>query len=52
MSEKITQKFDVGEHENEAIFPSRYLDDKLFVMIRKDQFKVTETERMIILESV
>ncbi len=52
MNEKITQRFDIGENENEAIFPSRYIDGKVFVMVRKDQFTVTETERMIILEQV
>lgn len=47
----LKQEWDLGEHDNQAIFPSRRMESKTMVMIRKKDFKVFETDTMIILES-
>jgi hypothetical protein len=46
----ITQRFDVDEGDDTVVFPARWINGKPVVLIRKDQFKVTQSDNMILLE--
>lgn len=49
---KTWQKFDVSEHDDEAIFPMRYIAGLPYIIVNKKNFKVFETENTYVLEAL
>jgi len=48
--EPTTREFDLGRDDDRAVFPARYMEGRMYILINKNMFTMTETPTTYVLE--